>query len=298
MRKENIIKLLKEKKILIGCATLIMICGLGLSIALSMQHVTQQSTDTSMKSSETEKETISQYDDTITMNKETQKKADEYARQLQGFEIGKNDGEVITKEKATGIISEARSYIRGAEWQKAYDLIKPLVSTYNLNTDEGVKIQSIYYDAGLVLNLKNLTKDKYAGVFSGFRDAEDLLIATLQIPEEFRRDIFMSYESLSPIYKSRITINDVQENYDGPYLKDAQKSFSEIFSMTKIDFEIEGNKLEGYVVVYEAGNKGLYKIVTPQGQKNFYKTVEDWIKIDEKIQNNIKVREANESKKK
>lgn len=202
------------------------------------------------------------------------------------LDYGNKNAPLISKAEATIIIDKARQFIRNAQWDNAYALIQDTVNKYNLDTEEGKIIQTLYYDATLALNLKGAEYKMYKNIISGIKDPENLLCIVLQIPEELRRDIIVNEDSLSPIVDPPLIVNSISEEKGemfqyASYIKNMDK-------MYKIDFIADSIPLEAYIIKFKEGNIKLYMIKAKDGVKHYFKTIKQWKDIDEMIDKNMK----------
>lgn len=286
MKIDKIINLLKNKKVVTGIITVVFVIGV-ISMFATQKKINQQNNvdNTASTTMETSNDNnVTDEEDSVAA---TEKSKDE----LDGFRIGNSDAEKISDMDADRIISQVRLYTLKNDWESAYDTIKEIINTYNFDTEKGVKLQKIYYDASIVNSLKNVTSDKHDSMFNNFRDEEDLLITILQLPEEERRKLILSVDSLSPIFTGDINITSC-EDYTGDYFKQVITQHPEIQSIKKIDFSVEGYNLVAYVGRYDTNNLKLLTINGVEGEETPFKTVADWQKLDDWINGNLEKRKT------
>lgn len=213
------------------------------------------------------------------------------------FTVDSKGGKLLDKSTGHNAIVQARNYICNADWNSAYNTVQDIVNEYNLDTEEGRTIEKIYYDTNIVRNLKNLDYDQYPQAFEGFLDPQDLLVAVLHIPEKSRRDIIINRQSLSPIFNGIVTLQGISGNSNKDEdmqkkLKDIQVDYFDAIQLIKIDFMVEGNPLEGYVVRDYDNKLKLYSIEPKEGTTSLYLTVQGYIDLDNKLYENSLIREA------
>lgn len=213
------------------------------------------------------------------------------------FTIDSKGGKVLDKSTGYNTITQARNYICNADWNSAYKTVQNVINEYNVDTEEGRTIEKIYYDTNIVRNLKNLDYDQYPQAFEGFLDPQDLLVAVLHIPEKARRDIIINRQSLSPIFNGIVTLQGVSGNSNKDEdmqkkLKEIQVDYFDATQLIKIDFMVDGNSLEGYVVRDFDNKLKLYSIEPKEGTTSLYLTVQGYIDLDNKLYENSLIRDA------
>ena len=176
------------------------------------------------------------------------------------------------------------AYSEIADFNTVTDIIKLFKSEYNLDYASKTKIDSIDYDITSIVSTITVDESQRGRILKNLKNPELMLIGTLLSSEKSRRDVITDNLSLSPIFDGKITILNTTKllavdtsDERISYMKSNNDLAESIY---KIDFEVEGNKLTAYIIETSAKTLEFYGIYTPEGESNYFKTIEFWESLD------------------
>ena len=203
--------------------------------------------------------------DENTDTKDTKKKP------IEGIEVDNFNSEII-------------GYSEKADFTTAIDEIKEFKESYSLNNINKKKIDNLEFDITSIIATLTVDESQRGKIIKNLKTPELLLLGTLFSSEKSRRDIITDKLSLSPIFDGQaniLNIDKVLANDTNDNKVIFIKSNNDIAeSVYKIDFAIENNKLTAYIIETSADTLELYGIYTPEGETNYYQTIEFWESID------------------
>lgn len=195
-----------------------------------------------------------------------------------------NDKKELGETDIDNFYNQIISYSETADFTTAIDKIKQFKSEYNLNYGSKVKIDNIEYDITSIVSTITVDESQRGKILKNIKNPELMLIGTLLSTEKSRRDVITDNLSLSPIFDGKITILNItklsaSDTVDEKisYIK-SNNDLAE--SVYKIDFQVESYKLTAYIMETSAKTLEFYGIYTPEGESNYFQTIDFWKSID------------------
>ncbi|WPS85470.1 hypothetical protein SMD22_02225 (plasmid) [Brevibacillus halotolerans] len=199
---------------------------------------------------------------------------------------------IISSSEATGYENEARKAFRNFEFMKGVERLRSIVDQVE-NKGAGEKLHQYYFEGSMIANLVPPTEEQKAtgdhgemiefdgmvGILNSIKDPENALLGTLVLNDRYRAEVILEQSSLNPIFSEGVRILSKSTEKTGDIYVDVFNMYSDAKILHKLDFEIEGYHLIGYVIEFADGYSKVYKILPAKGVKPPYKTVLQWKKI-------------------
>lgn len=190
----------------------------------------------------------------------------------------------ITQTKIKEYELEARKLFRQFQFLKGAELLKEAVDQYDLTTNKGEELKNLYFDASLLANVipdeeatggEMPEEEGIKAIFQHLHDPELALLGVLALPDDIRGEIILNKDSLNPIFSGDVLIYKVEEE-KGEMRDQVLVLYPNIQRLYRIDFNIEGNNLIGYVLQYPDGRVAVHSIQEKvKGSTNYY-TISEW----------------------
>lgn len=293
-------KFMNKNKLIIflsvgAIATLMSISGVILykNIKMNDQQVnTQTETQINKDVNETLKNdevlTQEEKDDMEQEDKNKYIMGESYAEFENSLKLGDAKSPEYPKEQTETFYRELCKLAETANYVDIVNKIEEKAQRYKFHEDYNWKIGNLYLDANVMIGSLTVPMEQKGYMISNLKDPYMLLIGTLMIPEEARRDVIKEVTSLSPIFDGAVNIKNTEvldNKSDDPYVQNIYKKDSSVKEVYKINFKVENNPLIAYIVRYENGVCSFNTIVLDGNYENTYKPISYWIELDEKIKN-------------
>lgn len=189
-----------------------------------------------------------------------------------------NDSLAISAE------NEIRTLFREYKYTEGTARAKEIIDSYDITKNPKSEIiETLYYEGSLLIHLANIDVDGVINVVKGLKDPENTLLAVLSSHVLARPEVILDEDSLNPVSLETPII--ISKELETGYARErAEVLYPDMQYYHKIIFEIEGNRLEAYVIQYPDGYCRLHRIVTPEGETNYFATVKKYKETLERIQ--------------
>ena len=209
-----------------------------------------------------------------------------YANFENSLKLGDEKSPEYPKEQTEIFYKELCKLAETANYVDIINKIEDKSQKYKFHENYNWKIGNLYLDANVMLGSLTVPVAQKGYMISNLKDPYMLLIGTLMIPEEARRDVIKEVTSLSPIFEGAVNIRgtEVLDNKsDDSYVQNIYKKDNSVKEVYKIKFRVEDNPLIGYIVMYENGVCSFNTIVLDGKYANSYKPISYWIELEEKL---------------
>lgn len=275
-----------KKKIAIGFLGVAIVIGMGFSIYVSKNFNNDESKD-----NENDKEIISEVD----KEKPKKDKEDIIVNPLDGTEppeLSKDKGELSPNEIRM-TVSQVRDYFREYKFEKGVEILNDL-SDKNKFTGEAEILKAYHYDGNIMTNLIPFHTPSHDGLtvgegivsgqallnlMTGFQDPENLLIATIYLDSNIRGKVIDYGGSLNPIYDEGLFPNILGSTVE-EVPQDILIMYPDTEKYHKIQFTLDGNSLNGYILESKEGKLKFYSIESPNNSTHYY-TVDQWKRMED-----------------
>lgn len=219
-----------------------------------------------------------------------------YMRYETAYKFGDKQLPECPKEVSDTIYKNYCILAQTADFKTIISNIEEEKKRYKFYEDYNWKIGDIYLDSNVILSTQDddISNSQKSYMIKNLKDPNMLLIGALMMPEKAKRTIFPDANSLAPIFSGGVSIKDTEiikmkDIKDVQNIKDftlrtiVEKDESDIISVHKISFQIEGHSLVGYLMEYDSGSYSLYSIQKDESAKNDnipYKTIAYLIEME------------------
>ncbi|HBF2930717.1 hypothetical protein NBN67_18965 [Clostridioides difficile] len=199
---------------------------------------------------------------------------------INSVKLGEDNNREFPKEDTNKLYNNLIKLAQNANYDKVLDRVDKELETYKFKEEYNWKIGNVYSDANIMLSTLTAPIQGKGYMVKNLKDPNMLLIGTLMIPEESRRDVILEKTSLSPIFDGPVTIlsSEILDTEDSVYAEISTKieHFKDIY---KINFKIENFLLYAYIIDSGEENPLFYKIVNDECNETPYKDINYWISL-------------------
>lgn len=199
---------------------------------------------------------------------------------INSVKLGEDNNKEFPKEDTNKLYNNLIKLAQNANYDKVLDRVDKELETYKFKEEYNWKIGNVYSDANIMLSTLTAPIQGKGYMVKNLKDPNMLLIGTLMIPEESRRDVILEKTSLSPIFDGPVTIlsSETLDTKDSVYAEISTKieHFKDIY---KINFKIENFLLYAYIIDSGEENPLFYKIVNDECNETPYKDINYWISL-------------------
>jgi hypothetical protein len=198
----------------------------------------------------------------------------------------------ISSLEAKPFVHEARKAFQDLTFMKGVESLNSIVNKVE-NKDGGEILHQLYVEGSMLANLVPPTEEELVsgshgetiefegmvGILNSIKDPENALLGALVLDDRYRAEIIIEQDSLNPIFDGGVRILKQSEVTEGDIFVNVNNMYKDAKTLHKIDFEIEGYHLVGYVIEFENGYSKLYTILPVDGSNPPYKSIREWQKI-------------------
>lgn len=214
---------------------------------------------------------------------------DDFYKYKDNLKLGDSNNPEFPKEENERFYNELIKKAETADFESILTEIDKKAKQYKFHEDYNWNINNLYYDSTLMIATLDVPVEGKGYIVKNLKDPRMLLIGTLLLPEESRRDVIVDKDSLSPIFDGAVVIKGHQEyaitneDFEDDYMNTIlDKSYS-VSKIHKFNFEVELNPLIAYIVEHEDGTLEFFSIKQDGDYDCWYKTINYWIEMDSKI---------------
>ena len=300
------------KKLLIVLLVLLMGAGLTLSILLTNMFLEQKDDETDLKV-DVETPIEQEAPEDLTENEEGSSDTALEAEKKEPikhavFEEPKvAEKKVATAGEVNNALNAIRQKAREFRFADASQLLYEAVSKYE-NSGEASILYTLNNDMAIASMLGHVhhegekepdgevaDEQGRASTIGLIQDPEMSLLGTLVIDHKSRGTYILYKESLNPIFTTpRIAVGEIVSNPEGDKMyAEIQKVYKNVQNVTRMEFQLDGHWLYGYVITFKDGKTGLHSIQEVERGSTPYKTVSHWEAVYKALERKDKFDEHN-----
>ncbi|ADO59527.1 hypothetical protein [Paenibacillus polymyxa] len=286
-----------KPKILIGLMGVGIVVGLSISLYLSFSEK-QDPTQSAQETQQPKTTTAAVNPDLKDSHSDVQKKPLKGSDKSIYEKPPEQKRRSIQSLEAEPLEQEARQDFRNLKFMNGVEKLQSIVNEVE-DKDEGAMLHQLYFEGSMLANLippseedeisgdhgETIEFDGMVGILSMIKDPENALLGTLALNDRYRAEIILEQDSLNPIFDGGVRILQLSKETEGKIFEDVFNMYKSAKTLYKIDFEIEGHHLVGYVIQFADGTSKLYSILPADGAKPPYKSIREWQKIYKIIEN-------------
>lgn len=203
------------------------------------------------------------------------------------LKLGEDSNIEYPESESDRFYKDLLSKAQSSQFNEIITMIDEKAYTYKFHEEYNWKIGDLYYDSMVLIASLEAPIEGKGHMIKNLKDPNMLVIGTLLIPEESRRAVISSKESLSPIFSGNvklrnnevIEIMDAEKNED-VYLRECYNNTLGVYRIHKITLEIEQKSLNAYILEFEDGSYEFYTLQKDGDYECSYRTIQYWLDID------------------
>lgn len=194
------------------------------------------------------------------------------------------------------LVEKARMLFREFKFAEGAELLKTEGTDIYLDEGAGEILYDLNFQASLLSNLapppnvdfdgEYATDEGIDNILNRITDTELAFLGVMLLDHRIRGEYILNKESLNPIFDDvKIRILKKEEAKNEELFNRINNLYSNVEGVEQIHFNIDGNELYAYVLIFQDGRAKLYTIQEVVEGSTSYKSVSEWNKVYEKLEN-------------
>lgn len=194
------------------------------------------------------------------------------------------------------LVGKARMLFREFKFAEGAELLKTEGTDIYLDEGAGEILYDLNFQASLLSNLapppnvdfdgEYATDEGIDNILNRITDTELAFLGVMLLDHRIRGEYILNKESLNPIFDDvKIRILKKEEAKNEELFNRINNLYSNVEGVEQIHFNIDGNELYAYVLIFQDGRAKLYTIQEVVEGSTSYKSVSEWNKVYEKLEN-------------
>lgn len=204
------------------------------------------------------------------------------------LKLGKESSPEYPKQESSNLYKNLLDKAQNSRFDEMIRIIEEQAYNYKFHEEYNWKIGDLYYDATVLLASLDAPIEGKGHMIKNLKDPNMLVIGTLLMPEESRRVIISSKDSLSPIFSGNVKIRNSEvfniedtKDSDDFYLRQCYEDTLGVYKVHRINVEIEQKPLNAYLLEFEDGTFEFYTLQKDGDYECSYKTIQYWLDLDD-----------------
>lgn len=176
------------------------------------------------------------------------------------FTFENKSNPLLSDAKNTSYEIEIRYLFRDFKFAEGVEKLQEILSSHTVASESS--LNNLYREGSIMISIPYFDADGTVEVLHTFKDAENLLIATLLSNPDARPEVILYEDSLNPILTDGDSIHIINKysETEGEGLERLRILYPEVDEIITITFEVESNTMQATILIDKQGYAKLYSI--------------------------------------